>query len=513
MTAFTHAISAALLHFLWQGLLIGFLAWIALAILRNGSARLRYLVSCAALGIMTLLPVVTAWVVYRAPVAAGMPHSVVGVPQSASPPALSPAGSLPAWIAALEAWAFPVWVVGVVVFAVRLIWISRHVAKLQRSGEAAEASLVDMIALLANRMRISGPVRVVISRLTDTPSVVGWWRPVILVPAATLLTLSVEQLEAVLAHELAHIRRHDYLVNLLQAVAETLLFYHPAIWWVSSRIRHERELCCDDLAVTVCGDAIGYARALTKLERLRIIAPELAMSSTGGSLLFRIQRLTGTPHEQASSKIPALVSLILVVVCLAISPHWASGQPQRDQVAVVSRDAVWVDTVKYGDLQVEVRALGTIASSTTAELNVPTSQARFVQVGQTASVYTGRSRGVTIAGTVARVESYAVGGTIAVTVDLQSPVPELTGLNIDGTIQIRVLQDVVYAGRPVSGQPDASTTLFKLEQDGSHATRVIVQFGASSVNSIQVLKGLKPGDRVILSDMSKYDGYDHIRLE
>jgi beta-lactamase regulating signal transducer with metallopeptidase domain len=512
MTAITHAISAALLHFVWQGLLIALLLWIALAILRNGSARHRYFLSCAALGIMTLLPVFTVWVVYQAPAPAGMPHSVVDIAQSTTPAALSSAGSLPAWMAALEAWALPVWSIGVLAFAVRLIWISRHIASLKRSGEAAEAPLIEAMRRLADRMRISGPVRLVISRLADTPSVVGWLQPVILLPAATLLNLSFEQLEAVLAHELAHIRRHDYLVNLLQAVAETLLFYHPAIWWVSSRIRDERELCCDDLVVTVCGDAIGYARALTKLERLRIIAPGLALSTTGGSLLFRIRRLTGTPHEQAPSKIPALVSLVLAGVCFAINPHWVSGQQQRSQEAVVSRDAIWMDTVKYGDLPITVRALGTIVSPTTAELKVATIQASSVQVGQAASIDTSR-RGHIIAGTVARIEPYAAGGTIAVTVELQSPVLEPAGSSVDGIIKIRVLKDVIYAGRPVVGQPFASSTLFKLEQDGSHATRVTVEFGASSVNSIQILKGLQPGDRVILSDMSKYDGYDRIRLE
>ncbi len=179
---------------------------------------------------------------------------------------------------------------------------------------------------------------------------------------------------------------------------------------------------------------------------------------------------------------------------------------------MVSRDAIWMDTVKYGDLPIAVRALGTIVSPTTAELRVPTALFGSVQVGQGASIDTSRS-GHIIAGTVARIESYAAGGTVAVTVELQSPVPELAGLSVDGTIKIRVLKDVVYVGRPVVGQPYASSTLFKLEQDGSHATRVTVQFGASSVNSIQVLKGLQPGDHVILSDMSKYDGYDRIRLE
>ena len=98
---------------------------------------------------------------------------------------------------------------------------------------------------------------------------IGWLRPVVLWPPALLAGLSVEQFESLLAHELAHVRRHDYLVNLVQTAIETLLFYHPAVWWLSRRIRHERECCCDDLAVAACGNRLSYARALAALEELR----------------------------------------------------------------------------------------------------------------------------------------------------------------------------------------------------------------------------------------------------
>jgi beta-lactamase regulating signal transducer with metallopeptidase domain len=97
--------------------------------------------------------------------------------------------------------------------------------------------------------------------------VIGWLRPVILLPVSVLAGLTPQMMEAILAHELAHIRRHDYLLNMLQTAIETLLFYHPAVWWVGRKIRQERENCCDDLAVTACGDALIYARALTALSR------------------------------------------------------------------------------------------------------------------------------------------------------------------------------------------------------------------------------------------------------
>ena len=122
---------------------------------------------------------------------------------------------------------------------------------------------------LAARLRLTVAFRVVESGLVDAPSVIGWMRPVILLPVAVLTNLAPIQIEAILAHELAHIRRRDYAVNLLQTVAETLLFYHPGVWWVSARVREEREHCCDDVAVEVCGEPTAYAAALAELASWR----------------------------------------------------------------------------------------------------------------------------------------------------------------------------------------------------------------------------------------------------
>ena len=133
------------------------------------------------------------------------------------------------------------------------------------------------------------------SLLVEVPTVIGWLRPMILLPASALVGLSPQQLESLLVHELAHIRRHNYLVNLVQTTVETLLFYHPAVWWVSQQVREEREDCCDDLAVAVCGDVLVYARALAELEQLRAVGPHLAVAANGGHLLRRIQRLIGSP--------------------------------------------------------------------------------------------------------------------------------------------------------------------------------------------------------------------------
>ncbi len=187
--------------------------------------------------------------------------------------------------------------------------------------------MLAVAAAVAARMGLARPVHVLMSALAEGPGVVGWLRPVILLPAATLAGLTPQQFEAVLAHEIAHILRYDYLVNLLQMLVEALLFYHPAVWWVSGRIRHERELCCDDVAVRACGDAVCYARALTSLERLRAQAPVLAMGSTSGRLLYRIERLMGAaPQEQGPARWPGIVALAAGLVCIALTTNWARGQ-------------------------------------------------------------------------------------------------------------------------------------------------------------------------------------------
>jgi hypothetical protein len=170
--------------------------------------------------------------------------------------------------------------------------------------------------------------------------VVGWLRPVILVPAATIAGLTPEQLEAVLAHELAHIRRYDYVVNAAQVLIETLLFYHPAVWWVSARIRRERELCCDDLAVGCCGDAVCYARALTRLERLRLDSPSLAVGSTSGPLGYRIRRLLGAANEEGGySKLPVVLGLSAAVICMMFYLLEARAQTKPPQPAAPAAPA------------------------------------------------------------------------------------------------------------------------------------------------------------------------------
>jgi beta-lactamase regulating signal transducer with metallopeptidase domain len=507
MTVLTHAITSALLQLVWQGLLVAILLRITLETLRAVSAQIRYLVSCVALAIMVALPVITVWLVYRSatPINVLATHSV-DIPNFVGKATLPVPSTL-----RLETRALQLWFVGVLVFAVRLMLISRHVVRLKREGDPAEASLMRAVSGMALRMNINRPIRVLISRLTDTPSVAGWLRPVVLLPAATLLSLSSEQLEAVLVHELAHIRRHDYLFNVLQILAETLFFYQPAVWWVSSRIRSEREICCDDLVVRICGDPVDYARALAKLERLRVLSPELEMRSTAGPLLYRIRRLTGETEVQTSSNVPAALALFVALSCLLSNLHSAQSQPQKAEEPAMRRDAIRTDSVRLGEMRTVVRAPGTLNTPGVAQLEVAASQSSVVNTGQSASIELRHD--MTIAGTVSRADPITRDGRNLVEIDLQTPASDLVGQPIDGLILVRTLKDVIYVSRPAVFQPNAEGTIFKFESDGAHVKRVKVRFGVSSVTSVQILVGLMPGDQVILNDMTNYCGYDRVRLE
>ncbi|HEX9707922.1 MAG TPA: M56 family metallopeptidase, partial [Steroidobacteraceae bacterium] len=177
---------------------------------------------------------------------------------------------------------------------------------------------------LRQSMGIRRAVRVVESTVATVPTVIGWLRPVILVPTCALTGLAPGHLRALLAHELGHVRRHDYLVNLMQALLECLLFYHPAVWWISTRIRQEREFCCDDLAAAACGDVLLYARALAELEHTREPAPMLALGANGSPLMQRIRRLVGNRGGERR-RVPVLPGL-LVLALAAAAPVTALAQ-------------------------------------------------------------------------------------------------------------------------------------------------------------------------------------------
>jgi uncharacterized protein (TIGR03435 family) len=208
------------------------------------------------------------------------------------------------------------WLLGVSLLLTRLGAGCWRVRRLHIAARLEAPSRWQLLAEdLGRRLGLRRRFLIVDSARVSTPTVIGWLRPVVLLPIAALSGLTPRQIEAILAHELAHIRRHDFLINLLQTLGETALFYHPAVWWISSRIRTEREHCCDDVAVSVCGDAREYAAALTELAAWSVAHPALAMAATRGPLLNRVRRLLRLEESNRRfSRTTLAVAVVLTTV-------------------------------------------------------------------------------------------------------------------------------------------------------------------------------------------------------
>jgi beta-lactamase regulating signal transducer with metallopeptidase domain len=326
---YVNAMGWTLTHFLWEGAAITLAYALADAVLRRASSHARYGLAVGAMGAMAASVAGTfAWLIAgedTGSAGATMAATILttGVRAARSHVAATSADFMP--------YVVMVWVAGVALLSVRLALQWRVVERCRRAGvRAVGAEWEERVRRVATRLGVGRVVPLCESAIADVPAVVGWLRPVILVPAGVLMNLTPEQVEAVLAHELAHVRRNDYLMNLLQTAVETVLFYHPAVWWVSRRVRQERENCCDDLAVEVCGNATAYARTLAELEQLRGVLPGLAMAANRGSLLERIERLVA-PRQDGRAKpaagVGALCLVAAAIVLVAAPRLLPSGAP------------------------------------------------------------------------------------------------------------------------------------------------------------------------------------------
>jgi beta-lactamase regulating signal transducer with metallopeptidase domain len=332
------ALSFALVHSLWQDAIVGLLLWIVLVVLRHRSANARYVACCAALAIMAALPVATMIVLsdrqeLSAPASLAAPITLTSASgdtfQIGSVPPTADTRSID-WLTALTPWMLPVWLAGVVVCSLRLLMAGLHTVALKRRSVREDGPLAATVSRLAARIGVVRSVSVRMSTVMASPATLGFLRPVILLPPAAALGVTPQQLEALLAHELAHVRRHDYLVNVLQMLAETLFFYHPVVWWTSRRIRIERELCCDDIAVKACGDAVSYAQALTVVARRLVTQPGMAVGVTGGPLLVRVQRLLGvsSTSRPVSPLWVAAGAAVMIVALMFVDPYAQSRAPE-----------------------------------------------------------------------------------------------------------------------------------------------------------------------------------------
>jgi D-alanyl-D-alanine endopeptidase (penicillin-binding protein 7) len=321
------AVGWTLVHFVWQGALVGCATAIGMVALRNARPQQRYLLACSALLVCLVWPAMELW---------SRLHELQGAAGLAiEPPRLFAAGAAAAggdWLGYVQgklASIVLVWAACAAALALRmalgLFWIGRMTGK-----NKSDAHWQGRLDSLARRCGVTREVRLRVVDGIPGPVTAGWWRPVVLVPASLVSGMPPDLLEALLAHEMAHIKRFDYLVNLGQNVVETLLFYHPAVWWISNRIRIEREQIADDLAARALGEPRRLALALSELEKLQFSSHRLAQAANGGDLISRIRRLV-RPDTQALNWKAAIPVLGLAALSVAMYANAAPAHQPNDE--------------------------------------------------------------------------------------------------------------------------------------------------------------------------------------
>jgi beta-lactamase regulating signal transducer with metallopeptidase domain len=322
-----HSLGWALVHSLWQASALAAIAAAAIALCRRASTR--YVVGVAMLSLLLAAPVATFFFLRRSAsttpeilIASAAPlHPADGTLTAASA-STQPFSSIvsagnSAWL--VDNWLVELWLIGVAFFSLRsagafFLLERQH----RRRTTQVRGKVLDMCLVLEQSLGLKGVIRFCECTWLQAPAVVGWLRPVVLLPITALTGLSPSQLESVIAHELAHIKRLDAFVNVFQICVETLLFYHPAVWWLNKRIRAEREHCCDDMAIELCGNAVDYARALTLMEEWRS-APLLAMAGNRGPLSERIVRLLGLKQVHQTTRRVGLAGSLLCLTAALIA--------------------------------------------------------------------------------------------------------------------------------------------------------------------------------------------------
>jgi TonB family protein len=314
------ALGWTLLHFVWQGLVVGAGFAAVRALLPRTHCNARYAAGLVALALLALWPLATFIALCPQAVAEAADAGVALAPMDGVPAAAAFESVLATSIDQALPWLVLLWGVGVLAMAARALREWRALARIAREWAESNAELDAMLLALTRRFGFVRRVRVLVSGRVDTPMLIGWLKPVVLLPTAVALGFPRHQLELILAHELGHLRRYDHLVNLAQALLETVLFYHPVVHWISREVRNERELCCDELVLRQTrGEPREYARTLAALEELRQEAVPLVLAASGGVLLERVRRIVGMPAPRLTTEPQAAGNWLILVAVLGMA--------------------------------------------------------------------------------------------------------------------------------------------------------------------------------------------------
>jgi len=533
--------------FTWscQAFLLLGLAWVGLKLDRSRSATTRYRIWLIAFVAVAALPLLGALSQRLrlpgppAPFPAGNISVIaipIGVPQAARPAFSWPSIIWPAL--------FVSWAAGVMISLFRLgnsFW-KLHLIQ----SRARAVTLKDLDCSYSDLLQSdAGGVSIALSDGVQSPGLAGLFRPVILLPADILSWTSREQRTAILRHEFAHLKRRDHIVSRFQSALRSLLFFHPLLRYADHQLSLEREIACDERVLDLGAEPKAYAQAILKAaERsfLTDVVHQAASFNSRRTLERRIEMIMKTNRTRRPLRqwpfllAPAIligVSAWLIIPAAnsqqalqsggsqsasngpASAPSVSSTSSQSQLPPVVDKSTIIFAIVERGTMLRHVRGLGVLAPGDygrlKATINIYAPQAKDIRIGQPASIDTGQG---SISGKVINVGSDDSGRVIAVDISLEGDLPQSAraGLNVDGLIEIGRLDDVLYLHRPAFSAEGGVSSLFKFEAGGATASRVPVKFGKTSVTVVEILEGLNVGDKVIISDMSRYADVNTIRL-
>jgi beta-lactamase regulating signal transducer with metallopeptidase domain len=353
---FSHNLNYALgwtvVHSLWQATAVALLSGILMIVLREKTAKMRYLLSNLALFAVLAASITTFCIYYDFTKESGQ---VVFIPdvENAVDAKMSAIGvgnlpisqyqnaaEGPLSIEGLKAYfnrhiylIVTIWIMGVALFMLRLLGSISYVYYLKsRLNFPVDEYWQELLDGLKNRVGVKRGIELLESAMVRSPIVIGHLKPVILFPIGAINRLNPQEVEAILAHELAHVMRNDYVFNIIQSVIEALFYFHPAVWWISAQIRNERENCCDDMAIQLCGNAMNYAKSLVSVQEMAYYSPQMAMAFAGKSnknqLLLRVQRVLNQPQTKTNvrEKLTATCVLVALMISLAFSSNRLNRQ-------------------------------------------------------------------------------------------------------------------------------------------------------------------------------------------
>jgi len=465
--------------------------------------------------------------------------------------------ALPHWnLPSLQIIAQILGVVILVGIAVRFVIFALGLLKLRQfrrtsSPLSSHVGSAEYVAVLEQmRARVNARAEFRLSADVDSPVTFGFSAPVILFPK-TFPSMDARFQAAIACHELLHARRHDWVHHLGEEIIRASLWFHPAIAWLIARVRLAREQVVDHEVVRLTKSPKPYVEALLEFTNGRTAAIPAPPFLVERQLAQRVALML---KEVRMSRARLISSLTVISCTLAlaatfavwtfplkaapraaqstarsgITPGTSAGPVAQEQPPVASKpvvdaNSIWTDKVKKGDMVLQVRGEGTLVhpegsfpGRLVARVLLPENMARDVRLDQSASIDT--HNGV-IPGHVVALSLEILSGMRGVRIALDSALPQgaVAGLSVDGVINVGKLENVVYVGRPAQASPSSQgpivVPVFKIIDNGKEAQRLSVQFGRASVSTIQVLSGLKPGDTVILSDMSPYDKFDRIQIK